>query len=400
MSDTNKKYKYYQQSALTLRILKYITIFALIVFLISCIVIFRKDITVENIQLLAKFINFDGSASAYTEEFSVTADDDSNVIMLRNNLGIINHNNISLYDLSGQKLFSYNFSLSSPAVVNDDHSIIVHDIEGNTLTIFNSFSKIKDFKYTGNVLSANVNDNYFSVITQDESFNSLLNVYSYNYHDRDYIDVYTLKSSDFLTSSAVTHNGRYIIASSADSNEGSYNSYVCVYDTASSSTEPLYRTNIPNELPIKSGFADDNSSSYVITDSAVHFFNDSLDNTHTYKFNQSKVENFYEKNNLIIFTERNNLSGNSVMLVAMNKYGNSLFNVNISDEVYDICIGKNTIFALGKKSVYRISEDKNNNYQISGKFDLSSKYFHIVCDTDDNCYILDDLYVKKVDFGK
>ena len=303
-----------------------------------------------------------------------------------------------MYDLSGQKLFNYNFSFSSPAVVNDDHSILVYDIKGNMLTVFNSFSKIKDFKYSGNVLSAYVNDNFFTVITQDESFASLLRLYAYDYHERDYIETFTLKSSNFLTSSAVTHNGKFVIASSTSSNEGSYYSNVSIYDASTSSTTPKHSTEIINEMPIKTGFAPDNASSYVITDSAVHFFNDDLEASSIYRFNQSKIESFYEDDDIIILAERNNLSGNSVMLVALNKYGDSLFSINISDEIFDISIGKNAIFALGKKGVYKISQDGDEKYGVSGMYELATKYVHIICDTDDNCYILNDTYVRKVDF--
>ena len=399
MQDTNRDSNYYQRSAFVLRVAKYATIFVFVIFLISCIVIFSKDITLENIQLLAKFINFDVTSSEYVDEFSTTANDESQVIMLRDNLGVINKNNISLYDLSGQKLFSYNYSLSAPAVVHDDHSIVVHDIKGNTLTVFNSFSKIKDFEYTGNVLSSDINDNFFCVITKDESFNSVLKVYEYSYHERDYLDIFTLKSSNHLTSCAISHNGRYVIASSASSHQGSYECAVHLYDTSSNDSKPVFSYIIENELPIKVGFADDNISSYVITDSAIHFFEHGFKNKTTYTFNQSKVENFYENDDIIVLTERNNLSGNSVMLIGISKYGKKLFEINTSDEIYDVCIGKGKIFALGKQNVYEVSK-KENVFSISGKAPLTSKYFSVVCDTNDICYVLSDAFVNKVNFIK
>ena len=392
------KSNYYHNSAYVLRILRYAVTFLFIIFLISCIVIFRKDITIENIQLLAKFISFDSSASDYTEEFTITANEDSDIVMLRNNLGIINHNNISLCDLSGQKLFSYNFSLSSPAVVHDDHSIIVYDINGNSLTLFNSFSKIKDFKYKGNVLAADVNDDYFTVITDDDSYNSLLKVYAYSYHERDYIETFTLKSTDYLTSCGISHNGRFVVSSSVDATEGSFLSKIQIYDTSSKSTTPLYSHVINNEMPIKVGFSEDNQNAFVITDSAIHFFNNRLEAVSSHKFNQSKIQNFYDDDSMIILSERNNLSGNSVLLTGISKSGDVIFENNISDELYDVCIGNEKIFALGKQRVYEFSSEKDSLYSVVKEAELDSKYFSIICDTEDNCYVLSDSYVKRITF--
>lgn len=397
MSDTNKTSGYYRHSAFIIRILKYASILCFIVFIISCIVIFKKDITVENIQLLAKYINIDSSSSEYVDEFSITADDDYDIVMLRNNLCIVNNNSISLYDLSGQKLFSYKFALSSPAVVSDEHSILVYDIKGNTLTAFNSFSKIRDFKFQGNVLSAHLNDTFFSVITQDESYNSSLTVFEYKNQERDYVDVYTLKSSDFLTSSAISHSGRYLVTSSVESLEGSYVCGIHIYDTSSKSVSPAYSHKISDELPIKVGFADNNKSVYLITDSSVHFYNSDFEETFNYKFNQSKIERFYENDEMIILTEKNNLSGNSVMLIGLSKYGDELFQINISDEIYDISIGDENIFALGKLNVYKISQS-NDVFEVTGFSNLDSKCFSLVSDTNDICYALNDTTAVKIDF--
>ena len=398
MQETNDKSRYYHRSAHLLRLAKYASVVALVLFLISCIVIFKKDITIQNIQLLAKFISFDSSSEEYDDEFTTTANSGSEIFMLRNNLGVVNKNNISLYDLSGQKLFSYNFSLSIPSVVHDSHNIIVHDIGGNSLTVFNSFSKLKDFKFSGEVLSSDIVENFFCVVTRDETFTSVLKVFEYSYHERDYLEKFTLKSSNHITSCAISHNGRYVAVSGTDSKDGNFTSYLHVYDTSSSSATPTHSFDLSNELPIKIGINAANSKYYAITDSSVHFLSAKPDENTFYKFNQSKVDKFYESDEMIIITEKNNLSGNSVLLTALSKSGESLFEINVPDVIYDISIGKNKVFALGKSKVYEISKDKDEIYSIFRTCDIKAKHFAIVSDTDDNCYIHNDSYISKVTF--
>lgn len=398
MQETNDKSRYYNRSSHLLRLFKYAAVVMLVFFLITCIVIFKKDITIQNIQLLAKFINFDSSSDEYTGEFTTTANIDSDIFMLRNNLGVVNKNNISLYDLSGQKLFSYNFSLSIPSVTHDNHNIIVHDIGGNTLTVFNSFSKIKDFKFTGEVLSSDIVENYFCVITRDETYTSLLKVYEYSYHERDYLEKFTLKSSNFLTSCAISGNGRYVAVTVTDSQDGKFSSNLLVYDTSSSSSSPIQTFELSDELPVKAGISSSGSSFYVITDSSIHFLSAKNEENSVYTFTQSKVDKFYESDEMIIVTEKNNLSGNSVLLTALSQSGDVIFEINIPDVIYDICIGKNKVYALGKTKVYEISKNNEDIYTLTDEVNISSKHYSIVTDTDDNCYIFNDSYVSKVIF--
>ena len=87
-----------------------------------------------------------------------------------------------------------------------------------------------------------------------------------------------------------------------------------------------------------------------------------------------------------------------MLLTALSKSGESLFEINVPDVIYDISIGKNKVFALGKSKVYEISKDKDEIYSIFRTCDIKAKHFAIVSDTDDNCYILNDSYISKVTF--
>lgn len=400
MTDNKSAERYYRKSSLTIKIFKYVAVLLLIVFLISCIVIFRRDITVQNIQLLAKYISLDGSSSNYTEEFSVSSNDDSVPIMLRDNLGIIQHNNISLYDLSGQKMFSYNYSYSAPAVTNDEHSIIVYDIKGKELSLFNSFSKIKTLTFEGGIACADIKDDTFAVISSEDSFRSVLSVYEFDSKSNDYVEIYKYKSSSvFLTSVSLSPNSRYVLTTSIEADNGNYTASAMIYDTLSSEQAPLYHSDILSELPVSAGFSDNGNSVYVITDSNVIFYNSHLEMTSTYKFNQSKISNFYTDNNNIILTEKNNLAGKSMLLTCLSQSGDIIFKENIPDEVVDICFGTSSIFALGKNGVYKISIDNQKNISVTTT-KISEKYKHILSDTDNNCYVMNTSSVHRIEFSK
>ena len=87
--------KYYQKAALAVKITRYIATFLFIVFVLSCIFIFRSDITVENIQYLMKYADFyDNTEVPDSAEISVNADSESHVFMLRDNLAVVSRSGI------------------------------------------------------------------------------------------------------------------------------------------------------------------------------------------------------------------------------------------------------------------------------------------------------------------
>lgn len=387
---------YYQKASKITKIIRYIVLLVFILFAFTSILVFRNDITIENFQMIMKALPLGGnSAYNYNEEFPVNANSSDNVFMLRNNLAVVGNDNISLYELSGQKLFSYNFSYSSPAVDYDKHNIVVYDVTGNELSIFNSFSKIYSESFPYSVRSADINENGLAVLTNEKTYRSALYVYSKNY-DKRLFEYYSADS--YLTSIALSNNAKKVLATSTQSLDGSFLSKVKLFDV--SSEDVLHVKEITNEIPVSSGYSDDNSSIFVITDSGIHFYDDKLNETKFYKFNQSKIVDFYQDQNLIIFTERKNISGNSMKLTCFKKSGEMLFNLDVVDEISDISVGNNVIFALGKNGVYKFENNSKKGYRQTANTAINEKFDSIHTDTYNNCYIVNSNYAVQVDFKK
>ena len=402
MSQNTNLKAYYKKSAFFVRITRYIVTLLLIFFVIACLIVFRSDVTIENIQLLSKFITLDdGSSLLYGGEFSVISSDDSESFMLRDNLGIVNGSNFSLYYLSGQKLFSYDLAYSSPAVVFNNHNILIYDVGGKGASIFNSFSKIKSFDFDYPIRSAFITKDHLAVLTNDDSHYSVVAVYEFISSENNYVETFRyLSSESYVTSIALSDDGSRLLISAADSKNGSYYSSVSVFDVYSSSQSPLYKAEVNDELPIKVCFSKDAGGAFVITDSGIIFYDASLKETDRYKFNQSKTEDFFIGDDLIAITERNNLSGNSMLISGLDTNGKLLFTLSADDEIYDIAFAKNKIFALGDGGVYEFTKKNDGQYSRSGFSALSSRYNTIVSDTDGNCYVVGNSYVKRIDFNE
>lgn len=395
MLGKNTLFSYYHKSAYVTRIARYVVTFLFILFLLSCIFIFSEDITAENIQLLTKYITInEGSYSNYTDEFSISAGENSEIITVSDNIAVVKNNNLSLYDLGGQKLFSFDYSFSLPSSKTDNRNLIVYDIGGKELSIFNTFSKIKTLNFNNGIYFADISDKGIVAVSKEESYRSALTVFNNNYKD-----VYKwLSSENYITHATLSHDGKNVLVVTADSNDASYSCSVLILDITSSSTKPKFSHSISGELPVCAGYSEDKSSIYVITDSNIYFYDSELKPKSTYKFNQSKIENYYISNNTIILTERSNISGNAMLLVGLSTSGDKLFDLNVLDEITDIAIGTNKFFALGKRNVFEFSND-NNGYKQTHHQELNTKFNSIICDSDNNCYITSNSTVKKVIFN-
>ena len=399
MNDNKNLKNYYRKSSFVLKITRYVVTLLFIFFIIFTILLFGKDVTIENVQLLSKFISInDGSSLFYTDEFTVTASDDSESFMLRDNLGIVNGNNFSLYYLSGQKLFSYDLSYAFPAVLFNEHNILIYDIGGNKASIYNSFSKIKSFDFDFPIINAYITKDHLAFVTADDSNKSVITVYEYVSSKNNYIEVYKYFSSEnYVTSVSLSSSGEHLLVTYADSLSGSFNCSVSVFDIYSDSSTPVHSAKISDELVLNACFTN-KSEIYVITDSGIVFYNSSLEEINKFTFNQSKTSSYFVNDDMIMVTERNNLSGNSMLLNGIDFSGNVLFSINADDEIHDISFGKDKFFALGEDGIYEYSADKDEGFKRSGVYLSNTRFNSIVTDTDNNCYVVGNSYVKRITF--
>lgn len=370
--------KYYQKAALAVKITRYIATFLFIVFVLSCIFIFRSDITVENIQYLMKYADFyDNTEVPDSAEISVNADSESHVFMLRDNLAVVSRSGIGLYEFSGKKLFNYSLAYSDPGVSSDGRDILVYDITGNEISIFNSFSRVYSQKYPYSVKAGCINDSGFAIVTNEKTYRSGVIVYNSNYEE-----VYRWMLSDrYVTAIDLSSDGTKLLSASVKSHDGSYDTLITIRDIKKD--EILYSAEIMDELALKIGFSDDASAVYLITDSMLRFYDGKLEEKSFYKYNQTKTEKFFVQNQTIILTENKNLSGNSMTLYGFDFNGNALFTVDADSKITSVCRGKDVMYALSSRYIYAYSFTQDGNVNFEAKFPSDSNFRNILCDSAD-----------------
>ncbi len=394
MFDSEKKTEYYQKTANILRIIRYFVLLSFVVFLLVCIITFGKDFTLDNFHTVLKFASIhNGSSNLYEEPFSINGSDSAQVFMFRDNVAVVDNSNVSLYDLSGTKLYSYDLTFSSPAVVCDDESVLVYDIKGTNAAIFSTLSLVYEndsFKY--NIISADICNDGLVFVTSEDSFKSSMFVY-----DKDYNEIFRFNNAtDYITDASFNKKGDKIAVASTSSLDGSFNSFLNIYSVEQK--KAVSTVSLSGEIPVKCDFSNKYDCVYALTDSSLRIYDSSLNEKKVIKFNQSKIQDYYCNDEMIIFTESNNLSGNSMTVKGYTFDGKTAFEQSISDEILDIAIGEKHIFMLGINSVYKYQINGNNSISFVKNHSLVEKHSRILCDSSDNCYISDDAVCTKITF--
>lgn len=376
--------KYYNKVANVLKLIRLLTVLIFILFLLSCILVFRDSITLDNVQYLMKYADFyDASIAKDDAQISITADSESHMLTIRDNLAVVSRSGIGLYEFSGHKLFNYSFSYSSPATVHDNRNILCYDIKGTGLSVFNTFSRVYSQEYPYGVKTACINSSGLALITGDSSFRSVAITYNSKFEE-----IFRWESADrYITSLDLSEDGSKLVCGAVKSLDGVYDAYVVVYDTRSGKV--LSQSTIADELILKVAFSENDKNILVMTDSMLHFYSNSLIESSYYKYNQSKSENYYINDHMIVLTESKNLSGNSMEIIGFDYKGNMMFSENADSKITDISINDNYLFALSNQCVYIYSFNEDGSISLAEKKHTNTTYTHILSDSN-NRYILAD----------
>lgn len=381
MSKENNLSEYYRRASFSLKLMRYIVLIMFIVFIITIMFSMRNTITVDNIQYLMKYADFYNPVTTQaTAEFSISSSSDSSFHSMRNNLAVVSKNGIGMYDFSGRKLFNYGFSYSSPAAVCDDRNILVYDIEGTEISIFNTFSRLYTQKFPYSVKAAAINQNGFAVVTNEKSYRSGVIVFNDKYKE-----IFRWMSPDmFVTAVELHKSASKVVYSAVTTHDGAYKSTIYIYDTITGNIENQVLIN--DELPVAIKYSLAGDKIVVFTDSMIRFYTETLQEIATHKYNQSKILNFTIENDSVVITESTSISGNSVQISAFDFDGKKFFSDRIPIKINDISMGENILYAIGDQQLfaYEFSQDNTVNKHI---FDTGSNFKTIIADSE-NRYII------------
>ena len=339
---------YYRRAAVVLKLIRFFVLLGFVAFAVFCIGFFKDNITVDNLRYLLKYIDL--SATDHTPsdtEIVISAGEGASYELLGNDLAVVSNNGVGLYDFAGNKLYQYDASYTDAAVVSNGKNLLVYDTAGTHLALYNAVSLVLEKKFDYDVKAAYLNDlGCFAVINSEKTYRSGVIVF-----DRDGGEIFRWMSPDkYLTGVALNANASVVVCSAVSNKNGAFCTEIIAYRTATG--EVIAERTLDDALALKIGYADNDSSLWVLTDSAFLCFDRTLTPLGQVSYNPENARFFRSFDDLFLLAESNNLSGSS-MTVRAYSYSDAslLFECRTEDRVTDAEYRDGTLYLLERDSL-------------------------------------------------
>ena len=200
-----------QKTARRFRFYKWIAVGVLALHLILGFTLFRREITVENLRYLIKYLDFTAASSESGEvSMHFGANPANRFAVFRGDLALVNESGVTLFDRRGSAVMTDRFSMANPVCVCGNRYLVVYDLGGFQVRVYNSFSLLFEKTFDYPVQSCDVNSGGdFCVVTSEKSYHAAVLVYDSSFREvRRFLSaeeyVYSAALSDYGTVSVST----------------------------------------------------------------------------------------------------------------------------------------------------------------------------------------------------
>ncbi|MGN1095885.1 MAG: DUF5711 family protein [Eubacteriales bacterium] len=339
---------YYEKTADFYRIARYGVLIFLALFVVIAGIDCRKDLKAENFRYLFKYIEVNPkSTSASYKDIYYDADDASVFALYKGDLVVAGDGKIKLYNIAGRNIMTGSAE-DGKALCDAGGKYLLSYFPGkNTVSLFNSFSKLYSINFDYPVLSASAGrDGSFSVITEDSEYDSVVYVYNSSFKS-----VYSWKSNGkYAASSTVSPNGKYSAILSYSANGANYDRDLTVRNI--SKDKVMLSVKTLGKIPISVGFFE-NSSFYALYADGIEIYGNDFERTGGEEF--SYPLQFYRVFDEGIITVTGKTRADA-SFTFFDSRGHKKFTENFLYSILDIGMNGDKIYLLTDDAVYIYSE--------------------------------------------
>ena len=346
--------KYFSKWSEYFRIAKTVSLLAFISTVLISVFFFGDSITYDNFQLLIRNIDSEYYSSSEKSQNVIYYNSDNNTVFeeLDGNLIIAENQTVSLYSMSGRKIYSYSDSFTSPLVVTSDKYFIVYEQNGKKFSVYGKIGLLYqedtcEFPITCAYIS---NSGKFLIGTKSREYSTCVLMYNEKFS---LIGKY--ENSRYLISCSLSQDGKYVALATAEAENGVYKTVTTLYNT--SSIEPDFKAEVPGTFPLKIYFTKQNRVLLCCADVAlVYNLDGSINSSFTY--NRDTLTHLsYNGNDRIalVFSSEERIDKSSVNVIDIS--GKLIYNNRNVNNVSDISYKNDTLYLLSDSMITELSEN-------------------------------------------
>ena len=350
------------------------------VFFFGGVLFYSREVNVENLGYLLRYINIQGSGKSIKSEFQIELDETSSICYYKNNIAVLRKNRLDIYDMNGRKNFNSKLVYAIPVLKASDKYIVAYDLGMNKMEIFNSFSKLYEYKGDRPVYFAEVTDRGNIVyVTTEKKYQSAV----YVMNDGFRMIYKCLYDKDWVMAADIDDKAETLAVAGYHVRDGEYLSRVILYDT--NSEEPKSKIEIVGEIPYRVKL--NGNGVFAVFENSFRFYDLKGGEISKYNFTSRKIQKIALTSNLASVVLNEKTLGTDDRILVFDRNGNLLFNQVIDAEIMDIKFSADGrfLYYLTRTGLYKISVVQGTFEPVKGAYDETTN--DIVYANEKNIYL-------------
>ena len=342
------------------RLYKFITLGALVFFLLGGLLLFQKDITLENLRYLVKYVGYYTNGAGNGSTILYDADTENVYGSFRGDLAVVNHGGVTLYDRMGSAVLTDSFNMTNPVMELGDKFLIVYDLGGYTLKVYNSFSLLHEETYSYPIQSVSVNAaGYYCVATAQRSYHAAVIVYN-----DDYNEVFRWLSTEKFVTDCVLTDTEALFLTTIRVENGDLVGEVLELKVGRDQVVTSYELN--DEMPVDIAWT--RKGVLYLTDSSLRYVSGGTDQNVT-TFSNRSLEKAVMGDSLCVVAQNELSVGVSVKLRLFDRTGKETVSRDFSAQIQDLEVFDDRVFLLTYNHLYCLTTDGVwSEYEVAGDY--------------------------------
>lgn len=335
-----------------MRVIRYVVLLLLVVFIISAMTFFNQEITSSNFRYLMKYIeisppDFVGDGAS----LKIPVHSDANYALLSGKITISDKKQALSYDMNSRKLLDDTHGYKNPMFVDNGKYLLIYDLDGYSLSVYNSFSKVCEKNFETPIEYVYLDEHGgFAVITREKSYAG--GVYAYNSNYKKIFSFMTRTAS--VTDICFDSKKKFLACATTDVKNGEFYSEIFTFDT-DNDEEYKGHTEILGELPLSMFCTDDGFA--LVTEAGTYFFDHNAEKKSFYDFGYDTPDSVYRFPDMFSVKLKSSLGGNEGRVVSFGRKGEAVFDKAFENEIADISAGYGFLYVLCRDGIHIYSYD-------------------------------------------
>lgn len=337
LGDSGKYNEYYLRVSNRYRTLKFISLALLVIYLIAMLLIYRSNITYENLVYLMKDLDTDVDATSVI--FPDIKFDESSKLsgaIFKGRFAAATTGSLTLYNTAGAAEREFKIAMENPKVLAGDKYVMVYDVGGSSYSICTPIvqtrSKQTEYPLQGACLS---DSGAYALITRARENRYVVTIYDGNFRE-----VSKIYKDKYVMDASLSPDGRrFAIVSCEVDGTG----VTCEVMSGSADSENALVVNVADAMPLSVGHFD-SGAFYVVCDGAVLFFSERGDLVNEIRTEGNGILGVSATGRRLMVAVSDNLVDSSFTATVYDESGGKIASHTVSSKMSACALGENAMF--------------------------------------------------------